>query len=149
MDLTIWFIILMITNLSAPHSKKFSLLIKKDNVVEGYICKEYYEGFYVVEWPYNAENKSFAPSSKIIPVNYVIKNNNELNTLMVDQKISIEKLVVNNTEWKTCSEIKMSELGLKEGFSSILVKRLPNGFTLSQKSGFLSEYSEIKVEFLK
>ncbi len=69
MDLTIWYIILIITNLAAPHSKKFGLDIRKNNILEGFVIKEYYDGFYVVEWPYNSENKLFAPSSKIIPLN--------------------------------------------------------------------------------
>jgi len=146
MDLTFWYILLLVTNISKPSSEEFNLNIAKDGHTTYYHIYYYKDNLWIIDWP----NKK--DSTKTVPLNFFIEKENVLKTLLEGglNPIYLDKICnTKDLHWKDANEIKVNKDLVKEGWTSILVNRKNNGFTLSEKNGFLKDYTEISVDWIK
>jgi hypothetical protein len=147
MDMTFWYILILVTNLSEPFSDEFTFKTVTGGKTTTYHIYNFDDDLWVIDYP----DKNDPEKKKTKPLNFHIERKNVLKTLMEGGRnpISLDKIfVIENVDWKKTNELKVIKELQKEGWTSILVKRNTNAFSLSQKTGMLKEYSEISVKWV-
>jgi len=146
MDVTFWYILLLVTNLSEPSAKEFNLTLETDGHKSQYHIYYYTDDLWIIDWPNKYD------STKTVPLNFFIERENVLKTLVDGglNPIYLDKIFdVEDIHWRDANEINVNKDLKKEGWTSVLINRKDNGFSLSQKKGFLEDYTEISVEWIE
>jgi hypothetical protein len=142
---SIWYLLIMVTNLSAPHANEFTMKVVKEGRTETYHIYNLQSNIWVVDWPDRKDQ------SKTLPLNFRIDQKHALRTLLDGSADSISLKAVCNlsdVKWKIIDEIKPHDQLVLEGWTPFVISRKENGLSLSQKNGIFQDYTEISVEWL-
>ena len=142
MDLSLWIIISLVTNLSGDFSKDFTLIVERE-------AKEVkIEVYHMFKHTWTAEIHVPDENSRNMAVNYSINDGTVFNFFILEQKIDLNKFTdTKKIDWKKINESKLLKELTDNGEETIKIKRDKNGFSISQKKGFLDDYTKIVVKW--
>ncbi len=142
MDITLWIIISLVTNLSGDYSKDFTLTVETESKEIQFDIFKMYGNSWTVIFPKKDEK------DRDIPINYKIEDETIFNFFLLEEKIDLNKFIdAENIDWKKVEKIKLLKELTDKGENTIIIERNDKGFSMSQKEGFLKKYDKITVQW--
>ncbi len=138
-----WYIVMLVTNLSEPHTKDFHLKLSEGGDTNDIHVYHLLGDVWNMDFPFAGS------ATNTIPLNFKIKDKNILFTILENEEpIALDQFFeIKNVDWEKTEEIKVNELLRVDKATPVLVKRNANGFDLSQQKGFLQHYAMIGVSW--
>lgn len=140
--MTLWYVIVLVTNLTNVHLKSFTFTIHDSNNKNEFHIVNLKDNEWLLTLPKTSSIKT--PKS----IKFKIEKRTQLKTSIFKDVIDLNNFFeLDKVDWKKVNEIRLKDAVVKKGETPIYIKRENNKIIINQNKGFLEQYKEIVVEW--